>query len=105
MATGDQANTVARLKALLPNGWFAQDSTPILDGFLNGIAWALSFIYSLAAYARLQTRIATATDGFLDLITADFFGDTLPRNYQEDDASFRREYKPSCFCKRVRGTA
>lgn len=89
MATGDQQDITGRLKAVLPGGWFSQDSTPVLDGFLNGIAWALSLVYSLAAYARQQTRIRTATDGFLDLISFDFFGDRLPRKALESDAAFR----------------
>jgi hypothetical protein len=86
--TGDQADCLARIKALLPYRWFP-DSTPILDALLSGPAWALSFIYSLIQYAQLQTRIATATDGFLDLISYDFFGNNLPRNSQELDAPFR----------------
>jgi hypothetical protein len=89
MAVGDQQDIVKRLKAVLPNGWFSQDSTPVLDGFLSGIAWALALIYSLAAYAKLQTRIMSATDGFLDLISYDFFGDNLPRKFMESDSAFR----------------
>jgi hypothetical protein len=88
MATGDPRDMVSRLKALLPNGWF-QDATPVLDGLLNGVANALAFAYSLFTYVRLQTRIGTATDGFLDLISFDFFGTALPRKPQEQDATFR----------------
>jgi hypothetical protein len=88
MATGDAANMLTRIKALLPFRWFP-DSTPILDALLSGPAWALSWIYSLIQYAQLQTRIATATDGFLDLISYDFFGNNLPRGQQELDAPFR----------------
>ena len=99
MATGDKADMVARVKALLPNGWFT-DETPILDGVLNGIGWALAFIYSLISYARQQTRIATATDGFLDLISFDFFGTTLPRGQQESDASFRKRIQAHLFLER-----
>jgi hypothetical protein len=88
MAVGDQQDMLTRLKALLPNGWFP-DSTPVLDALLSGFAWALSLIYSLIQYAKLQTRIATATDGFLDLISFDFFGNNLVRNQQETDAAFR----------------
>ena len=46
-------------------------------------------VYGLTAYARLQTRIATATDGFLDLISFDFFGRRCPGKPQESDAAFR----------------
>ena len=73
---------------MLPNGWFGS-ATPVLDAVLSGIAAALAGVYTLAAYARLQTRISTATDGFLDLISQDFFGGTLPRRMRESDAAFR----------------
>jgi hypothetical protein len=99
MSTGDQQDIVARLKAVLPTGWF-RDSTPVLDGVLNGIAWALALVSSLAAYARLQTRIATATDGFLDLISFDFFGGSLPRKSQEYDAPFRSRILAHLFLEK-----
>jgi hypothetical protein len=85
---GDQKDILGRIKALLPFRWFP-DSTPVLDALLSGVAWALAFIYSLIQYAKLQTRIATATDGFLDLISFDFFGTSLLRRQQETDSSFR----------------
>jgi hypothetical protein len=100
MATGDQTDFVARLKAVLPGGWF-RDATPILDGVLNGIAWALSLVYGLAAYARLQTRIGTATDGFLDLISLDFFGSKLPRKPQEMDSAFRARILSQLFLEKA----
>ncbi|QEL18706.1 hypothetical protein [Limnoglobus roseus] len=96
MTTGTQGDIVTRLKALLPNGWF-RDSTPILDGVLNGIGWALSSVYGLASYARLQTRISTATDGFLDMISFDFFGSGLPRKTQEMDSPFRSRILAALF--------
>lgn len=88
MTTGTQGDIVCRIKTVLPNGWF-QGSTPVLDGVLNGVAWALAFVYGFVSYARLQTRISTATDGFLDLISADFLGPGLPRKPLESDAAFR----------------
>lgn len=100
MATGDQADIASRIKSLLPNGWF-RDSTPILDAVLNGIAWALSYIYGLTSYAKLQTRIATATDGFLDLISFDFFGAALPRKVQELDSAFRARIQAELFLERA----
>lgn len=100
MATGDQADIVFRLKAALPNGWF-QDATPILDAVLNGIAWPLARIYSLTNYARQQTRVATATDGFLDLISFDFFGALLPRFLQESDSAFVTRIKAQLFLERA----
>ena len=99
MSTGDQADFVARIKAVLPGGWF-RDDTPTLDAVLNGIAWALAQAYALAAYARLQTRISTATDGFLDLISFDYFGNALPRKSGENDDSFRPRILAQLFLER-----
>jgi hypothetical protein len=88
MAIGDQNDMKARIVALLPQGWFP-DSAPVRDALLSGFAWCLSLVYSLIQYAQLQTRIATPTDGFLDLISFDFFGNNLPRNQPELDPPFR----------------
>ena len=85
---GDEQEILGRIKALLPFRWFP-DSTPVLDALLSGIAWALALVYSLIVYAKNQTRIATASDGFLDLISYDFFGGNLPRRQQEQDNPFR----------------
>lgn len=99
MATGDQSDILQRLKATLPR-WFG-DSTPILDALLQGLAWAGSFVYSLISYARLQTRIKTATDGWLDMIAADFFGPSLARAANQSDASFRARIIINLFRERA----
>ena len=85
---GDQNDMAARLRAVLPNRWFP-DATPILDGVLAGIGQAASWAYALLGYARLQTRIATATGGWLDLVAQDCFGARLVRRSNESDASLR----------------
>ncbi|PKN07979.1 MAG: hypothetical protein CVU24_14705 [Betaproteobacteria bacterium HGW-Betaproteobacteria-18] len=72
------------------------------DALLAGVANGLSFIYSLLAYVRLQTRISTATDGFLDMIAGDFLGDGLPRKANQTDASYRARIIAAIF--RERGT-
>ncbi|UIN28741.1 hypothetical protein LZ757_04455 [Xylella fastidiosa subsp. morus] len=87
MATGDQTDIFRRIKALLPQ-WFS-DNTPVLDALLCGFAYATAFVYVLIAYAARQTRIKTATDGWLDMIAADFFGASLLRKPGQSDASFR----------------
>jgi hypothetical protein len=89
MATGDQADIVNRLQRLIPQGWFAQGATPLRDALLAGVANAFSFLYSALAYVRLQTRIATATDGYLDMIAADYFGGNLLRYDGQTDTSLR----------------
>lgn len=88
MPTGDAQDFSSRIKAVLPGGWF-RDDTPILNGVLAGVSWALAAGHTLAEYARSQCRIRTATDGFLDLIAFDYFGGGLPRKLQESDAAYR----------------
>lgn len=97
--TGDQQDVFKRIKSALPR-WFG-DSTPILDGVISGLAWAGGFVYSLWAYAKLQTRIKTATDGWLDMISADFFGAALPRKSNQSDASFRARILINMFRERA----
>lgn len=94
--TGDQTDIFNRLKGMLPSRWFgtATDSVPLVDAILTGLSTSLAFLYSLYQYAKLQTRINTATDGWLDLIAADFFGPTgLPRKTGQSDASYRNAIK------------
>lgn len=100
MATGDKADLLQRLQAVLPP-WFGNAGTPILAGVLSGIAGGLSFAHSLIAYARAQTRLGTASDFFLDLASIDFFGGTLPRRRAEADDTFRARIKAAMFPERV----
>ena len=86
--TGDSPDMLARLKATLPANWFA-DSTPTLDGLLTGLAQLWSYLYAQIRFVREQTRIASATLGFLDAISQDFFGSALPRRLAEPDVNFR----------------
>lgn len=86
--TGDLQDMLARLKATLPARWFP-DSTPILDGMLTGLAQTWANLYAKLAFVRLQTRLATATGGFLDAISRDYLGATLPRRLSEPDVAYR----------------
>src|SRR5260364_357770 len=61
-----------RFKSLLPR-WFG-DQTPVLDALLHGLAATARHAHRLIEYARLQTRLQTATGGWLDLIAADSLG-------------------------------
>jgi len=99
MATGDQQDFFKRIKTLVPR-WFGDD-TPTIDALVQGLAWAGSFVYSLWAYAKLQTRILTATDGWLDMIAADFFGPALLRQSNQSDASFRARIVINLFRERA----
>lgn len=101
MATGDQADITSRLQQLMPHGWFPNGLSAIRDALLAGIANMLAFIYSMLAYVRLQTRIATATDGFLDLIAADFFGLSFQRKANENDASYSTRIAANIFLERA----
>ncbi|WP_083615571.1 hypothetical protein [Paraburkholderia sp. SOS3] len=74
-------------------------ASPNFDATLQGPAWALSSIYAQITYAALQTRIATATDGYLDLISNDFFGTSLPRLTNEPDGDFRARILANLFVK------
>ena len=94
---GDITDLAARLKAQIPASWFK--SSPKFDATLQGPAWALSTIYSQITYAALQTRIATATDGYLDLIANDFFGTNLSRLTNETDGAYRARILANLFVK------
>ncbi len=86
--TGTPTDFITRLKATLPTNWFA-DTTPILDGLLAGLANLWTSIFALLQFTRLQTRLATATDGYLDAISMDFLGAALPRHTAEPDSAYR----------------
>lgn len=100
MAIGDRNDLLGRIQALLPHGWFG-DSPTILTALLTGFAAIYSSLYAVLAYARLQMRIATSVDGFLDVISADFFGTSLPRNANESDTAFRNRITVNLFRERA----
>ncbi|CAN7330112.1 hypothetical protein LJR084_001933 [Variovorax sp. LjRoot84] len=99
MATGDQSDFLSRIKSTLPP-WFT-DVTPILDALLSGLAAAWANIYALYLYAQLQTRIKTATDGWLDLIAGDYFGTRIARKANQTDVSFRAVIIANLFRERA----
>ncbi len=90
MATGDQSSFASRLRALLPRGWFADPgSTPFLDGVLGGLAFLHASGWAWVRFAAAQLRLATATGEFLDMLSGDFLGVSLPRRPGETDDAFR----------------
>ena len=95
---GDVPDILSRLTSLLPKGWF-ESAPPVLDAVLTGIATVDANIYALAQYARLQTRIKTATGGWLDLVAQDFYGNALLRGISESDDSYRARILASLFSK------
>lgn len=111
MATGDANDMAARIRAVLPISWFPTSSsagasdTPVLDGVLAGLGATWAAIYSLLSYTKLQTRIASATDFFLDLIAVDFFGASLARRSDETDSAFRVRIQNNIFAPRATRTA
>lgn len=101
MATGDIDDMSARLQPLIPHNWFTAGLAPLRDAALRGAAASLAFIFSVLAYVRGQTRIATSTDGFLDLVSADYFGGGLPRSPGQNDASFLARIKANLLRERA----
>lgn len=93
---GTLDNSLLRLKRLLPP-WFGDDATPVLDGVLLAPASVVSFIYTLYRAAKVETRIATADGGWLELASTDFFGATLPRLTGEADSAYRTRIIASIF--------
>ena len=89
MATGDTDDMKSRLRAVFPN-WFADPvNSPIAEAAFTGFASGLSLVYSYIQFAKLQTRIKTATGGWLDLAAWDFFNTGFLRRRSESDDGFR----------------
>ena len=106
--TGSVPDMVSRLRAVMPISWFpitapdaAASETPVLDALLSGIGQGWSFCYALLVFVRQQTRIATATGGFLDMICTDLFGNVLKRSVGEVDAAFRSRIQANLLLPRA----
>lgn len=104
MATGDQADIASRIRRVLPPAWFPRapgtgqaTAAPVLDAVLAGLGAGWAAIYALYTYAVAQTRIATATDCFLDLAALDFFGSRIERRPGETDNPFRARILAALF--------
>lgn len=85
---GDVGDVVARIRAALPKRWFGETS-PNLDAILTGLATPWSWLYGMVGYVSSQSRLATATDRWLDLLAVDFLGPYFRRQPGESDQSFR----------------
>src|SRR6185437_6566224 len=98
---GDQQDMLRRIKAVLPARWFA-DTSPVLDGVLSGLAAGWAWVYGLLGFVVAQTRIATATGVWLDMIARDCFGTRLSRHGGQADDAFRARIQRELL--RERGT-
>lgn len=99
MATGDIDDIVRRLRSNLPP-WFPTDA-PVLDSILTGSATAFKASYDFYLVVKAQTRIATASGFFLDLIAFDFLPPSFIRRDQESDELFRVRTLREIFRERV----
>lgn len=98
--TSSTDDMISRQRRLLPRGWFTDDS-PVLDAVLSGFSSCASHVYELLAFVGAQTRLATVSDGFLDLAAYDFFGLRVRRRSGQSDASFRQTVLDEIFRERV----
>ena len=99
--TGDQADMGQRMRSVLPTRWFP-DVAPVLDALLSALGWSWAWLYSLLGYVGAQTRLATASGVWLDMIAFDYFGASLLRGPLETDGSLRARI--STELTRERGT-
>src|SRR5260370_23165286 len=86
--TGTIADIVNRLRATLAAGFPVLPSAPVLNAVLTSQADQFAFVYQYLQFAANQTRIKTATSGWLDLIAWDYFGARFARRINEPAASF-----------------
>lgn len=98
--TGGTDDMLARIKRVVPSRWFAY-AAPLRDAVLGGLSDQLAWVYSFIAFAKLQTRISTATGFFLDLIAFDYFGRLIWRRVDEMDAPFMVRIKKELVRERV----
>jgi hypothetical protein len=101
---GDQADFQNRLKAMLPQSWFPDDA-PILYCLLGALGSGWSLIYAMLKYVKSQTRIASASDLWLDLVAWDFFGRRLRRQPSEGDDALRSRIMLEMFRERATRSA
>lgn len=71
----------------IPPWW--GDNNPILEAILSGFGSVATFLYCNLVYIKMQTRIKTSTDIFLDLTAQDYFGSMVQRCPGEGDETFR----------------
>ncbi|MBR0693690.1 hypothetical protein [Bradyrhizobium lablabi] len=90
---------VARVKKLIPHRWFRWVA-PYRDAIIGGLADSAAWNFTLIAYAKAQTRLATAYGIWLDIFCYDFLGGALTRSGLQDD-SFRAVIRATILQERV----
>jgi hypothetical protein len=85
---GDDEDMLGRIKSVLPGRWFG-DSTPVLDTILAGPAWLWSSCHTSISFAKLQLRLTTASEAWLEALSFGYFGTRVQRRAKESDDSFR----------------
>jgi hypothetical protein len=96
---GSARDIVDRVRRLIPHKWFIWGA-PFRDAILGGLADLSSWCYYIVAYARSQSRLATAYGIWLDIFAYDFVGTFLLRNKIADDG-FRAVIKATILQERV----
>lgn len=94
---GDLSDIVFRLWSALPKGWFTAQG-PNLTAILTALATPWVWLYNLLDYVQAQTRVATATDIWLDIASQDYLGQTCLRNPSESDNAYRSRIKSALLC-------
>lgn len=117
---GSVADIANRIISLLPRGWFVNTQSQlsatssatqitisygppggIIGVIISGGSTALSWIYSLIQYVKLQTRRITTSDAFIDLGIFDFLALRVRRKASQTDASARVMWKQEVLRRRV----
>ena len=93
---GNLTDVVARIKSMLPKGWFS-DQSPNLTAILSSLAIPLVWLYGQLNYVQAQTRINSATDVWLDLAAQDYLGRQYHRKVDETDTVYRLRIKNAIF--------
>lgn len=99
MAIGDSKNILLRVLGVLPRRWFKWGAS-YRDALAGGLSDLGAWCYNWIGYARLQTRLATATGVWLDIFCYDFLARNLLRN-GAIDSSFRTLIQATILKERV----
>jgi hypothetical protein len=99
MATGDATDLLERVKRLIPFRWF-QWAAPLRDAIVGGLSDCAAKGYSFILYTRQQSRLATATGIWLDILCYDFLRRHLLRRGTSDTV-FRNTIQATILQERV----